>query len=46
MLLQVGLSSGSSHGVSFRHTEHTLWRKVSAYWSGIAIFVAELCFVC
>ena len=46
-----GLSSvcfnGTSHGdVSFGHTEHTLWRKMSAYWSCIAIFLAEVCFVC
>ena len=48
MLLQAGLSSvclsGATHGnVSFEHTEHTLWRKMSAYWSCIAIFLAEVC---
>ena len=30
----------------FEHTEHTLWRKISAYWSCIVIFLAEVCFVC
>ena len=38
---------GASHGdVSFEHTEHTLWRKVSEYFSCIAFFLAEVCFVC
>ena len=51
MVLQAGLSSvcfkGASRGdVSFKHTDHTLWRKVSAYWSCIAVFLAEVCFVC
>ena len=51
MLLKAGLcfvcSSGASHGdVFFEHTEHTLWRKISAYWSCIVIFLAEVCFVC
>ena len=48
MLLQAVLSSvcfkGASHGdVSFEHTEHTLWQKVSEYCSN---FLAEVCFVC
>ena len=51
MLLPAGLSSvcfkGASHGnVSFKDTKHILWRKFSAYWSCIAIFLAEVCFVC
>ena len=38
---------GASHGDgSFRHPGHTLCRKVSVYWSGIAIFLAEVCLVC
>ena len=38
---------GAPHGdVSFEHIEHTLWRKVSAYCSCIAIFLAEVCIVC
>ena len=40
------LRGGVSSNVSFEHTEHTLWRKISAYWSRIAIFPAEVCFVC
>ena len=48
MLFQAELSSvcfkGASHGdVSFEHTEHTFWRKNSAYWSCIVIFLAEVC---
>ena len=40
-------AEGASYGdVPFKHKEHTLWRKVSAYWSCIAIFQAEVCFVC
>ena len=51
VLLQAGLSSvcfkGASHGdVYLKHTEHTLWWKVSAYWSCIAIFLADVCFLC
>ena len=39
--------SWRSGDASFQHTEHTLWRKISAYWSCIAIFLArEVCFVC
>ena len=40
------LQEGVSWRFSFKHTEHTLWRKVSAYWSCIAILQAEVCFVC
>ena len=48
VLLQAGLSSvcssGASHGdVLIEHIQHTLWRKISAYWSCIAIFRAEVC---
>ena len=51
MLLQAGLSSvcssGASHGdVSFEHTEHTLWCKVSEYCSCIASFLEDVCLVC
>ena len=50
VLLQAGLSSvcfkRESHGDVFKHTEHTLWRKVNGYWSCIAIFLGEVCFVC
>ena len=48
MLLQAGFSSvcfkeASHEDVSFEHKEHTLWQKNSAYWSCIAIFLAEVC---
>ena len=55
MLLRAGLSSvcfrggggGASRGdVYFEYTEHTLWRRVIEYCSCIAIFLAEVCFVC
>ena len=43
-------SNGATHGdVSFRNAEHTmytLWQNISAYWSCIAIFLAEVYFVC
>ena len=41
------LKKEASHrDVSFEHTEHTRWRKISAYWSCNAIFLAKVRFVC
>ena len=33
---------GTSHGdVSFKHAEHTIWRKGRAYWLCFGIFLVE-----